>query len=96
MNIQVNVGVGLEPNGFKLATVKEVRYDPCEESTIGREEIYMETTDGEVCNWYISIYKVLRLEEFAKTREDIKAGRIKEGTEVSVIYNKNGILAFVL
>lgn len=96
MSIRVNVGVGLNPNSTGRATVKEVKYDPCKWSSIGQEQIYMETTEGMVCNWFINNHCRLRIEEFVRAREDIKSGKITEGTEVAIIYNPNGILAFGL
>lgn len=96
MNIQVNVGVGLRSNSRGRAIVKNVSYDPCEESSIGREEIKMETMDGKICKWSISDYCRIRYQEFCDTRENVLSGKITTGTEVTIVYNPNGILAFVL
>lgn len=96
MGIQVNVGVGLLANSSGRAIVASVSYDPCDYSTIGQEEIHMETTDGQTCKWSISSYNRVRLEDFYQTKEDILSGKIKPGTEVNIIYNPNGILAFGL
>lgn len=96
MNIQVNVGVGLMNNSCGRATVKDVSYDPCEWSSIGQEKIRMETTDGRICNWSISDYCRIRCQEFCDTRDNILSGKIATGTEVTIVYNPNGILAFVL
>lgn len=96
MSIRVNVGAGLNPNSVGRAIVKSVKYDPCEWSSIGQEQIYMETNDGRRCNWFINNFCNLRIEEFVQAREDIKSGKITEGIEVTIIYNPNGILAFRL
>ena len=96
MNIQVNVRAGLKTNSCARAIVKDVHYDPCEWSHIGQEKIEMETTDGRMCQWSINDYCDIRYQEFCDTRDNILSGKITTGTEVTIVYNPNGILAFVL
>ena len=52
--------------------------------------------DGKICKWSISDYCRIRYQEFCDTRENVLSGKITTGTEVTIVYNPNGILAFVL
>lgn len=98
MDIQVRPATKakLVANVFKLATVETVNYDPCEDIEYGRETIYMETTEGDKCEWKISTCSSDDMNRFITTREDIKAGKIVPGTEVTIAYRCNGIVSFGL
>lgn len=95
MSIQVKGGAELKANVFKLATVKSAKYDPCEHSGIKEEKIHIETDDGTKYEWSVNQY-VVHMEEFTKTREDIKAGKIAPGTEITIKCDSNGVVSFVL
>lgn len=94
MSIQVKGGAELKANVFKLATIRSASYDSCEHSGIREEKINMETVDGTEYEWTVNKY--VHMEEFAKMREDIKAGRIASGTEITIKCNSSGVVAFVL
>lgn len=94
MSIQVKGDAGLKANVFKLVTIKSASYDQCEHSAIGEEKIHMETDDGTEYEWISNKY--IHMTEFAKTREDIKSGRIASGTEVTIKCNSIGVVSFVL
>ena len=92
------MGESLNANKTRKAIVKNLVYlEPEDEMEI--EEIYLETEDGLKTSkngWYINKYYLHQADEFRKTRDDFLAGKIKKGTEVTIEYNQNGIVAFWL
>lgn len=94
--IYVSVGIGLKPNSIRKAIVKTVSYVEVEHSTIGQKEIHMETEDGLICEWFINNYCSVHADEFWYTSNNIICGAITKGTEVTIVYNPNGIMYFYL
>lgn len=95
--IYVATGIGLNPNEIRRAIIKSVSYIEPEYSTIGQKEIYMETEDGLICDgWFINNYCSVHLDEFLATSNNIMSGAITKGTEVTIVYNPNGIMYFYL
>lgn len=95
--IYLSVGIGLKPNNVRKAIVKSVSYVKPEYSTIGQQEIHMETEDGLICDgWFINNYCSVHADEFLHTRNNILSGAITKGTEVTIVCNPNGIMYFYL
>jgi len=97
--IYVSLREGLKENKIRKAIIKSVSYVETKGSTIGNEEIHMETEDGLTTpsdGWFINRYCFVHSEEFLEAREKILSGEITDGTEVTVVYNPNGIMYFYL
>ena len=97
MSTQGDFGVKLRPNCFRLATVKSVSYDPGEESSIWKETIKLETTDGDTFLWCIGTYSsMLCMKDFLEARKNILSDLIIPGTEITLKCTSDKIVAFAL
>ncbi len=92
----VSIIISFEPNEIKRAIVKSVRRVVIDQKEI---QMHLETEDG-LCTqskgWFIRDDCQIHQETFEKTYRDVLSGAIKEGTEVIIEYNTNGIMQFYL
>lgn len=94
----VKVSISFEKSERK-AIVKSVEYKKIEGNVIGQQEIHMQTEDGlstKECGWFMNDLCYIYKDYFLLAKEQILSGEIKEGTEVTVVYNKNDIIYFYL
>lgn len=92
----VLIVVSSEPNKIKKTIVKSVRSVVVNENEI---QMHLETEDG-LCTqskgWFMRVDCRIYEKTYRKTYKDVLSGIIKEGTEVIVEYNANGIMQFYL
>ena len=92
----VEIKISHEPNQIKQAIVKSVK---CVKISDNEYQLHIETEDGLSTpnkGWFMKTDCRIHQEKFGKTYKDVLLGAIKEGTEVIVEYNANGIMQFYL
>lgn len=97
MKVNLAARTGLNSNGERKAIVKSVSFFKPEYTTIGHQEIHLETEDGLSTpsgGWFINRHCLVHVGQFCAAREKIISGIIKAGSEITIVYNPNGIMYF--